>query len=740
MRSNQRLPSLEPNEPNVVSSQIGASLAPPDIHQQQIPDIKPMRRGRPQSQTQQGSTTSKTPSPAKKAGGDPFAALDSSNYETRAAAADELAGRFPSLDEFSILQKKDDKFPFGDSSQPPNLKSRVTDALADDAFAQSSAANGSAMPQAGMAPAVAKAASLKKSQPLPIAASVQRKATEHVPIQQPEPKRPPMVSTGTMTSRPSSPQLQPHPRPSPSPRPSDRPVWKVPQDMDAPRRSTMAKFDSLASSSPTLRSLSKSPLPSQPDVLAPKSPASSRPSLEGARPSLDIPDTVHRSRSANHKGSRSNKADGPESALPPRHDSLRRDDSLKRRSLLDEEPLIDIGFPSQEANITSDVDYLRAMEEQDAAKGHRRSSSLRHLKHASMPGMYMHGKKNILSGRFGDTFKRFEAGRHSPRPPRSDSLPGGDNEASPLADLQDFEPSKFDEEPIDETEDLPPEVRRELERRRLSQEERRVAEAAAAYRERVAANAGGASNPNTNRAMAIQNRVKSLLEESEKTSPVKKTAEGYGHFTEAPDQESLEITSQQSRPTRDTSQPLRPDKTVSVDGVQPTMRTSSQIRTRESPYNQHLPAPPSAKVSSTQPVKTLSTASAVMEKPHSLRPSAPPKPLALRTGGPAVLGTPSPTINATSRSQTEPPEKHTASPNLIDLGKDSPDVEATFAKRYPNISLEMVETEIIKADGRKTSNLSPVAPASDQRVDAGGRDLSSVSAQTARPGPRIREV
>lgn len=78
----------------------------------------------------------------------------------------------------------------------------------------------------------------------------------------------------------------------------------------------------------------------------------------------------------------------------------------------------------------------------------------------------------------------------------------------------------------EDDESLSPEVRRELERRRLSQEEKRVATAAAEYRQRLERGDRHASA----KASSIQNRVRSLLDDS--NAPVQKTAEGYGKYTD----------------------------------------------------------------------------------------------------------------------------------------------------------------------------------------------------------------
>jgi AP2-associated kinase len=93
-----------------------------------------------------------------------------------------------------------------------------------------------------------------------------------------------------------------------------------------------------------------------------------------------------------------------------------------------------------------------------------------------------------------------------------------------VADASDFAP-------LEETEDLPPELRRELERQQLEAEERRVAAAAAAYKNRLADPRDKAAAQQ--KGSAIQNRVKDLLStaEAREAEAPKRTAEGYGRFT-----------------------------------------------------------------------------------------------------------------------------------------------------------------------------------------------------------------
>lgn len=191
---------------------------------------------------------------------------------------------------------------------------------------------------------------------------------------------------------------------------------------------------------------------------------------------------------------------------------------------------------------------------------------------------------------------------------------------------------------IDETQSLSPEVRRELERRRLSQEEKRVAAAGLEYRQRLQQ---GSPAPAT-KAAAIQNRVKSLLE-GQKEVQVTRTAEGYGKFTDA------------ARP------PVAPRKPMAI----PNSTTAGRV----------LPNP--AVASLTGYASGYASGYAPYSAPASLdpaainrtgpRPNVAPKPKGLRTG------TPGPPSGA----------------------QDGEDWEANFSKKYPSLAgIEMVEADI----------------------------------------------
>jgi len=571
----------------------------------------------------------------KRVGGDPFAALDSSSPSIRSAAVEELAYKFPALDEFSILQEKGTGFKF-DATKSVNeiavpVNSRTTQALADEAFAslQTPRSSGPSKPKpvVPVKPRTSDSPHLRAESPS---------------IKEPTPQRPGMVSTGTMTSLPGSPVLRDLPKVS------DREIWRVPSAPSSASAPTKPpKPQNKVMRTPSYKN-ARPEEAQQLDRDIPETTISSRPSLETLRPSVaHLGEPLHRSQSAGAR-TRSSKDRVPlrsklqhirkisETELSEQNEQVERPKS----SVQAEESAI------EETNITSDLDYLRVMEEERAGKS--QTTEHKHTKHSSMPASMMLGSKNVFSGKLGDAFHHFENGASSRRSPSPGVIPIKDDER-----LNEGMSDK--DESLEETEELSPELRRELERQRQSQEERRVAEAAAAYRQRVAdrgeASSGAPRGPaKSSRASAIQDRVKNLLEESTKVAPVKKTASGYGRYTATPEDAAAPP---QSEPIRRQAPPVAQKK---------------------------LPAPPSR----TEDLDSLPSTS----EPQSLQasdipirattPRAPPKPVGLRKPGVATVSAPPPVEDVPSDDMPE-------------------DIESDFSKRYPSLSLDIVEKEISKA-------------------------------------------
>ena len=102
-----------------------------------MPQIEPMRRGRPTKPVSHHGSAKPSPSPLRMMDStDPFAALDGGK-----GPVDELSTKFPTLDEFSLMTDRGKNFQFEQRESKPDaadpaLAERVTHALADDAFAR----------------------------------------------------------------------------------------------------------------------------------------------------------------------------------------------------------------------------------------------------------------------------------------------------------------------------------------------------------------------------------------------------------------------------------------------------------------------------------------------------------------------------------------------------------------------------------------------------------------------------
>jgi AP2-associated kinase len=674
-RRNQQLP---PTEPDVASpGLIGLQKVAPVKQVQQIPDITPMRRGRPTGPAQQPPAAKPSPSPMRGTASDPFAALDSQDVQVRRAAADELASRFPSLDEFSLLHDRGQKFEFGQTTgtPDPSVNKRVVQALADDAFASPQATKVESAPSPAKplsnvpSTVVSRSASIKKPKPYEAKDSPR---TSNSVLAQPIPQRVGMVSTGVQTSPRNSPVSGQQKLPDVN----NRPIWKVPTSAHHNRAlSSPRTFDRSPLPSPSLKP--EVALPQRPSLESrsrshmsnlsiPKSPASSRPSLESQRPSaMDLGSAIDRSKSANSSAR-------PASMYVESNLDYLRDremapgrnfdaPSLQRRitssAIDDSEP--------EEKNVRSSVDFLRAIEREDHPDHkhkHRRSSSQsKHVKRGSISSL-AGTTKNIVKGRFGDAFRRFETNKtpeyerdQPPLTPTDQLIDPKGNNLTPIAGSEATGISDDDRSAIDETQDLPPEMRRELERRRLSEEERRVEAAAREYKQRVTSTGSGKPRVPT-KASFIQNRVKNLLDESSKPAAMNRTAEGYGKYTD---------TSGKPLPQRPQDQSgARQPPAVARKPVNMNTATQDLAYAKPSSIRPNMPPPlPSA---SAPPAINI-------RAPSGQAPRAPPKPKNLQTGSPTKAR----------------PEKRIAGGEEEEWDVD------TFSKRYPSLSgLEMVETEI----------------------------------------------
>ena len=667
-----------------------------------------MRRGRPTRAGGDQIGPKPSHSPLRPARGDPFTALDANSAPVSDHTLDDASIRFPALDDFSLLHEKGSRFSFDPKKdapkQPkPDISQRVTNALADDAFAQLKA---SALPSTNSSKPDAQSLSMRtSSRPVSSHAPQSNSISRTASLEHRVPKKSTMISTGTMTSPPPSPPLKPQPVPN-------RPIFRIPASSSSHRSSSQPRKSFTESND--LDTTRPEPT-SRPGLLDHRSKSqilivdpskSSRTSFDTSHRPFHLSgldESVHRSKSANAKSR-------PSSLQASKPNLLRRLSREKSSNdALSQEADWLTGIPKGEADegedatkIDSNVEYLKKMEEGDTSKRKekRMSGGSKHIKRSSMPSVSLSGTKQMLAGRFGEAFRKFETNNGPEAREHSHSPNRGPSDLTPIAGSEATDGRSDDGKVVEETEDVPPEVRRELERRRLSQEERRVAEGAAAYKIRLAE--GGDTRPGPNsKAASIQSKVKSLLDESGRASPSPtKTAEGYGRFTNpqpSPNPQSQMVSSE--LPLRTSSR--EPSSVSQISQYPPRLASKPESRpaTQSSFLPPRLPntmsAPPMTNIKPSQEGPSLQN--------RTQRPAGPPKPQpkpqALRTGDKPLLSPAKPSSLASRKTpiaQT-PPQPH---PKTIS-GQVDDDWETTFSKRYPDLSgLEMVETEI---DHRDTS-------------------------------------
>lgn len=684
----------------------GAFRSTPIEEKQSIPDITPMRRGRPAKAEGNSRTPKPSRSPLRGAANDPWAALDS--VTPSVGVLDDASARFPALDDFSLLHDSGSKFAFDPNRDTQKQSSRditqrVTDALADDAFAQPTVTSKPTQRQPSSNPQRVESQSTQPVHNAPTTGLATKTA-----IQQSASQRPSMVSTGTMTSpSPPSPTLQ---------NTANRPIFSFPPSSSDHRSSSQPRASD--SSEVAVVPLQAGALGNKrPDFLQHRSRSqilttdpspSSQPHLEMNHRlsySNGVDSTVQRSKSANSRAR-------PASAQNPSKPSLLRRMSREKAKnelqgseamnhILISVPIGDADDGEEMIKIDSNVDFLKAMEEEEASKRKekRLSSGSRHIKRASMPSVSLSGTKNLLAGRFGDAFKRFETNaggaqsRDASRSPerRTSGL-------TPIAGSEATDSRSDDGHELEESEEIPPELRRELERQRLSQEEKRVADGAAAYRLRLAQ--GGDSRrgrpgggPRNNKAASIQTKVQTLLDESGRASPSPtKTAFGYGRFTDAPEQMSAGQPPQ-NHPPRTTSRQPPPSSDEQPPKSKPSLNIAPNSAPTSSRLGPSLPVQPS--LTNTAPRHSAPPS----ERPFP-RASAPPKPQTkpqnLRTGD-RPPQSPAKSAPMIAKKPLPPRLQEQQEPfqNKPTMDGADEDWESTFSRRYPDLAgLEMVETEL----------------------------------------------
>ncbi|KUI56223.1 Serine/threonine-protein kinase ppk30 [Cytospora mali] len=643
---------------------VGAVFSPPPQQETVIPDIAPMRRGRlPAASAQPAAPSTKpTPSPMRINNGDPFAALDSA---AGIKTVDELSNKFPTLDQFSILHEKGVKFDF--EGQDPSL--------AGQPGQSAEIGRGARMPSTSperqtVLPSVKSASAPPRPAEMSRASSIIKNTPELQAISsgsaqafQPSPARPTMVSTGTMTTPP--------PERQPSATPSQYPVYRFPT-ADHHRSSSLGRQEAnislpIRTDSPSLRPTASPRIPSFQGHA--RQPSSSRPSLEGGRPSMETLEPMHKTRSM------SGRTRPASTYLESNLDFLREQEKNSK-------PLASPGLPpaassdllsDEEMNIESNVDFLRSMEESQPRKSvEGKRSSLTSL-----------GKKSIFAGKFGDAFKRFEVSQPGGAPQGrtpSPFKPLDRNDLTPITGSEATDGRSDDGQPLGDTDEITPEMRREIEQRQLEEEERRVVAAQAEYRARLAQRGeGGKPTPppvgGSSRAISIQSKVQSLLDENARSSTnVKRTAEGYGQYTEPAAGSAQSIDSRPEVPRK----PLVTGR-GSTSTPRP-MSSSNSLNQATTGADSSRPIPPPKDIGN--------------------KPMAPPKPKTLT--GSSISSSPPKiaAINTTGMRQTGRLEALVAAdlpgqPALDMTAQEKDDYLRDFSKRFPSLtSIEMVERDL----------------------------------------------
>ena len=681
-----------------------------------------MRRGRPPAATQAPPVAQKpNPSPMRVTNGDPFAALDSKAINK--GPADELSSRFPTLDQFSLLHDKGSKFDFDSAPSPPqpakDLGQRVAEKLADEAFSvpqtspskvaettrpktvapvaakpiptSSSPATGVSLTKVASAPA--KAAEMSRAQAIisnnPELKAISTQSSKY-------------VSTGTMTTTP----------PPAQPPLNAVPIYRFPP-ADQHRSSSLPRQPNAAANPTTIRSglddgraatiPRVAPLQSQ--SLHARHPSSSRPSLEGGRPNVDAleapgqlkPPIIRPRPASTHLDSNADYLRERDWSAKPAFQAGETSPKLVGKA-----PSPRIEPEADDTNIDSTVDFLKSMEDSDPKKHHKRAS---HGKRSSLNALS--GTKNILAGKFGDAFKKFENNTPSNPPgPRTPSpLREMDRrDLTPIAGSEATDGRSDDGQVLEETDDMTPEMRREVERRRLSMEEKRVAAAQAEYRQRLAERGGPGSASSTgptplpksiggvSRAVSIQNRVQSLLSDDQKAgTTVKRMAEGYGKYSDA--------ATAASRVEKQLPEiPRKPIGGLKGKPVPPSA-SSETVARQGSTASASAPTPA---------VVGLPSRSATGPGPAlAPKPVAPRKPIHLNqqlpTGGRAG-SPPKPALPPPGRAATERmvAVDLPGQPVMEMSAQERDDYLSDFAKRFPSLSaIEMVERDLgAEADGR----------------------------------------
>lgn len=616
-----------------------------------------MRRGRPTV----GQVEKQNLSPIRGATSDPWAILDSSSQQI----VDEVSMRFPSLDQFSLLHDGG-KFDFDKNSleNSENVDTIVPEKLTDDGFALQKEFSAPKFRETiSSSPDLQDVSSATIYQPIPISAPLTTPARSY-------------VSQGTMTSSPPTSNKLPTTQ-------NQNSGESIPPASTSPPRSTQA---------------------SQKLLISYSSPENHRPPSSGLGSSTNSAKDISLRPSgtfleSNIEFLREKEINNRSSYQVPCQSRPETSDSSSSSNL---DEMI------ENLNSKSSISLLQQSDVDKRNKNLRRYSGSK-SKRSSLTCVV--GTKGLLSGKFGDAFKRFEL--NASHQINSDvqtrisnpsnildrecrDLSVGENPQVISTEASDYSSMHEELEPNINMEKLPPEQRREIERRRFSLEEKRVADAGAEYRKRV-------SNVdrkfcNTSKytgsisyAASIQRKVQNLLDESQVSRSDSQKSDLIGH-----DQSSeAKYTCSSSGSGNPYASLIPPSLTpeVNADNNGCKLKGSRELLTSTISFPGKI-----------QSIITPSKSSALSKTSNVPRPSAPPKPYHLNHMNSSTQATVKTYVHHPSllRKDSKGWPKNVEGRNEIFGELNEKDEFTTdFSHKLPGLGrIEMVSTEINAREGK----------------------------------------
>ncbi|KAG5931831.1 hypothetical protein E4U53_001578 [Claviceps sorghi] len=526
---------------------VGAVYSPAPEEKPNLPDIVPMRRGRPAispgPQQRQDSSTRKVTE------GDPFAALDSTDLR-KIADADEISSRFPTLDQFALLHDKGTKFDFDAPGSSPNSESiptkqqHIAERPADEAFVSPQITQARPTPTLrphSLTPAANHAQHAPPSpieRPPPNNPSSAPSQTEHVPSSRaseiirsnPDLKAisafsqtgTKYVSTGTMTSELSS-------------------RAATPQADTRYGQTNLSRHGSLNAAPDILPIHARPPHLRRPSL-------SSRPSLEDNRRNAQAGNSTTTATTTTSSSTSNIRQRPASTSFESSTLEFLREKELEKPQKSSKQPVPQASrlpettsSPLRTANNPQPRhmgdDLLVDATEANPLLGVKQGHVDRSLSASSSPAPRRPAHK------LSSAINRFEDGSS-----QEVANVGLSSSSNVLVDIED--------------DDMTPEMRREAEREKLEEEEKRVAAAQAEYRQRIASS-GNKPTPgpkNVPPASTIQSRMQSLLKEDQKPAAVQRTAQGYGKYTDDADSTSSPALTPNTAPPGLLRKPAEPEQ------------------------------------------------------------------------------------------------------------------------------------------------------------------------------------